>query len=67
MNVLESAAWIAGQSRHVHVARGLQLENAARRVLDRMKQKSYDVKAWKQHPLHPKDLSPSTVDWLVLV
>ncbi|CDS04978.1 hypothetical protein LRAMOSA07508 [Lichtheimia ramosa] len=66
MSVLESASFIAQNSKHVHIPMD-NIDRAARFTLDNMKAKQYSTHTWNEHPLQPKELNASTVDWIFLV
>ena len=38
-----------------------------KQILEQMKEREYSTKTWKTHPLHPKELSEKTVNWIFLV
>jgi len=32
-----------------------------------MEEKAYDASTWSTHPLHPKTMSPESVEWIFLI
>ncbi|XP_012563305.2 queuosine 5'-phosphate N-glycosylase/hydrolase isoform X1 [Hydra vulgaris] len=66
MNPRESGAFIAANSKDVSILME-NIEPAAQQIYDSMKKKHYSKAKWKEWPLHPKVLSPETVDWIFVV
>lgn len=60
----ESGKLIAANSKHVTVHRN---STAAKEIFQRMKEQKYSRSLWKQWPLHPKNLTKETVDWIFVV
>lgn len=62
----ESAKLIAGRSKDVLVSHE-GVEKAAGVIFKSLKGQKYSFKVWKEHELHPKAMSESTVDWIFVL
>ena len=62
----ESSKFIAENSEDV----AIQTENiveAAKILYTRIRESEYSFKIWKEHELHPKEMTRETVDWIFVV
>ena len=66
MNPRESGAFIANNSKYVKIVTTC-IRSAAQHIYERMKIEKYSKTKWKDWPLHPKVLTPETVDWIFVV
>ncbi|KAJ2999437.1 hypothetical protein HDV02_002922 [Globomyces sp. JEL0801] len=66
MNVKQSAEWVTSKMENVRIV-SENLEAAADLLLDKISEKQYSQKTWKQHNLHPQTNDESTVDWIFLI
>ncbi|CAO3588488.1 unnamed protein product [Absidia cylindrospora] len=64
--VLDSAKFIAEHSDYVWIPYDC-IDHATELIVKSMEQREYSTKTWNQHPLNPKRLDTSTVDWIFLV
>lgn len=63
----QSAQFIANIAKHVSISKE-GIETTANMVMKAFIDKTFSIKTYKSHPLHPKDpLLPSTVDWIFLI
>ncbi|KAJ6227105.1 queuosine salvage protein [Anaeramoeba flamelloides] len=64
--VLESASFINSISEHVSV----DIENVkklAKKLSKEFEQKTYSIKTWKTHPLHPSEMNPQSAMWIFVI
>lgn len=64
-SVRDGALWVSERSEFVKVNKDQEvIRMHARTIMARMKELNYSPATWKTHPLHPKEQSPATVDWI---
>jgi len=69
--VLESAKWIAENSEQVLIGSPHAISQAAATILNSssssssLPSSSPSISSWRSHPLHPKSLDSTSVDWLI--
>ncbi|XP_068714698.1 queuosine 5'-phosphate N-glycosylase/hydrolase-like [Montipora foliosa] len=62
----ESAKLISSKSQDVSIC--IQgVKEASKVIFDCLKSKKYSFKIWKEHELHPKEMTESTVDWIAVL
>ena len=62
----ESAKLISSKSRDIIVCNeGVQ--QASQVIFECLKSRKYSFKVWKEHELHPKNMTTETVDWIFVV
>ncbi|XP_033647354.1 queuosine salvage protein-like isoform X2 [Asterias rubens] len=62
----ESGKLIASKSQDVTIHQD-GVTTVANMVLESLKKNEYSIKMWKQHDLHPKQMTKETVDWIFVV
>lgn len=62
----ESAKFISSKSRDVSIC-DEGVEEASEIIFECFKSKKYSFKIWKEHELHPNEMSKETVDWIVVL
>ena len=62
----ESAAFITARSKDVSLCEE-GINKAADVIFKSVKEKKYNFKVWKEHELHPKEMTESTVDWIFVL
>jgi len=62
----QSGEFIAKHSKHVTVLHD-NIPDAAQIIYERMKKGNYSKSTWKSWPLHPKELTRETVDWIFVI
>ena len=66
LNPRETAKLISSKSQDVSL-RKKGVQEASKMIFDCLKSKKYSLKTWKEHELHPSDMTKATVDWIVVV
>ena len=66
VNPRDSAKFISSKSSDVSICEK-GVEEAAEIIFDCFKSKKYSLKTWKEHELHPNEMSKETVDWIVVL
>lgn len=67
MRVLESAEYVASQSRSVRVGSVNDIAVAADLISKGMKEKSYTPKTWMNCKLHPQEANSDAIDFIFLM
>ena len=62
----ESAELISSKSEDVSICEE-GIEEASKIIFDCLKSNKYSSKTWKQHELHPNEMTNETVDWIVVL
>lgn len=66
LNPRDSAKFISSRSQNVSICQK-GVEEASKGIFDCLKSKKYSFKSWKEHELHPNDMTKETLDWIVVL
>ena len=62
----ESAEFISSCSKDVFI-RSKGVHAASEVIFESLKSKKYSFKIWKEHELHPKEMTKQTADWIFVL
>lgn len=63
---LDSAKLISEHSKHVSICE-TGVSKTSELLFESLKSKRYCINVWKEHKLHPKNMTKETVDWIFLL
>ena len=66
LNPRESAKLISSKSQDVSICEQ-GVEEASKVLFECLKSKKYSLKTWKEHGLHPSEMTKDTVDWIFVL